>query len=939
MRRRFTQLFSLLLLLLVAASPAIAQTTTATLRGTVQDESGNAFPGAEVTATNVATGYRNTSVATSDGSFSLGGLTPGRYRIDVSAPSYNASSSEVTLLVGQNLSVDFRLTPNLVVMEEMTVVGSVPVEMETHEVTMNVTRQQIENLPQSNRNFLNFAGLAPGVTISDDETRKTFQSGAQTANAVNVFVDGVSFKNDVIQGGVVGQDSSRGNPFPQNAVQEFKVLTQNYSAEFQKSSSAVITAVTKSGTNDFSGDVFAFFQDNELVDDHPLSGAEQPFFERLQTGLSLGGPIQRDRMHFFVSYEGNDQDREEIVRLGGANVPAALRAQFSGVPGNYPSDFESQLIFGKLSFHPASAHLFDFSAFMRDETDIRGFGGETSFESAEQIDNDVNQAGLRHLWTGGSWLNEASVSYQTYEWNPQPLNPDEIGRNYFGLIRVGGRDTEQDISQKRISLRDDFTPAPLEAFGTHTFKAGVNVDQLDYKIVKHFVGNPVFNFRSDENWEFPFEALYGLGDPEISGDNTALGLYVQDDWAITNQFRANLGVRWDYESDMFPQDWVTPADIRTKFAHFVDADRYFTDGNDREAVGNMIAPRLGLTYDLFSNNSTVLFGGWGRYYDRVLFNNTLDERFRLQYTVGRFNFSRDGARRPNGEPTVAWRPEYMSEAGLQQLLAQGITGRPEAFLIENDTKAPYSDQWTIGVRQQFAGLVASLSYANTNSYNGLTFNWGHLNADRTCCRWAEVNQLGYAAVLISNDDLRTWYDAVYLTLERPFTSTARWGGSLAYTYSDAEAQGGDLFSLDFPTVADYPIRPLLGIQDHRLVANALVRLPFNINLGTIVNYGSGYPFDIVDQSQGTGPNQRIRRAEGTGPSYLTFDLRLEYELPISRFGLGFIAEAFNVTDDPVYNNFNNTIFTLPNVNPNYGKPTSIVANTQRRFQYGVRVRF
>ena len=222
MRRRFTQLFSVLLLLLVAASPAIAQTTTASLRGTVEDESGNAFPGAEVSATNVATGYRNTSTATSDGSFSLGGLTPGRYRIDVSAPSYNASSREVTLLVGQNLNVNFRLTPNLVVMEEMTVVGSVPVEMETHETSLNVTRQQIENLPQSNRNFLNFAGLAPGVVVSDDEFAKTFKGGAQTANAVNVFVDGVSFKNDVIQGGVVGQDSSRGNPFPQNAVQEFR---------------------------------------------------------------------------------------------------------------------------------------------------------------------------------------------------------------------------------------------------------------------------------------------------------------------------------------------------------------------------------------------------------------------------------------------------------------------------------------------------------------------------------------------------------------------------------------------------------------------------------------------------------------------------------------------------------------------------------------------
>ena len=939
MKRRIAKCSAYLLVVILAAIPMLAQTTTATLRGTVQDESGNAFPGAEVSATAVATGYRNTSIAGPDGRFSLGGLTPGRYRIDVAAPSYNASSREVTLLVGQNLEVDFRLTPNLVVMEEMTVLGDVPVEMQTHEVTMNVTRQQIENLPQSNRNFLNFAGLAPGVVISDDELAKTFKGGAQRADAVNVFVDGVSFKNDVIQGGVVGQDSSRGNPFPQNAVQEFKVLTQNYSAEFQKSSSAIITAVTKSGTNAFSGDVFGFFQDSQLVDDHPLSGAEQPFFERMQTGLSLGGPIVRDRMHFFVSYEGNDQDREEIVRLGGAAVPAELRAQFAGIPGNYPSDFESKLFFGKVSFQPASAHLFDLSGFIRDETDIRGFGGETSFESAEQIDNDVSQLGVRHLWTGGSWLNEASLSVQDYSWNPQPANQDLVGRNYFGLIRVGGRDTEQDISQQRMSFRDDFTPAPLEAFGSHSFKAGINYDTLDYEIVKHFVGNPVFNFRSDENWAFPFEALYGLGDPVVAGDNTAMGLYVQDDWSVTDRFRANLGVRWDYESDMFPQDWVTPADIRTKFAHFVDAERYFTDGDDREAVSDMIAPRLGLTYDLFGTNSTVLFGGWGRYYDRILFNNTLDERFRLQYTVGRFNFSETGAPRPNGEPTVAWRPEYMTVAGLQQLLSQGITGRPEAFLIENDTNAPYSDQWTIGVRQSFAGLVGSLSYGNTQSHNGMTFNWGHLNADNTCCRWAEVNQLGYAAVLISNDDLRTWYDAVYLTLEKPFTANARWGGSLSYTYSDAETQGGDLFSLDFPRVSDYPVRPLLGIQDHRLVGNALVRLPFNINLGTIVNYGSGYPFDIVDQSAGTGPNERIRRAEGTGPSYLTFDLRLEYELPIAGIGLGLIAEAFNVTNDAVYNHFNNTIFTLPNVNPNFGQPTSIVANTQRRFQYGVRVSF
>jgi hypothetical protein len=921
------------------AGAAYAQTTTATLRGKISDEQGNAYPTAEIIATATGSGYTHRAVAGPDGRYLLGGLTPGAYRIEVQAPAYRATTRDLTLLVGQTLDVDFRLRPEAVLTEEVTVIGSAPVEMETSEVTTNVTREQINNLPQGNRNFMNFAALAPGVTVSDDEFRKTFQSGAQRADAVNVFVDGVSFKNDILAGGVVGQDASRGNPFPQNAVQEFRVLTQNYSAEYQKASAAVITAVTRSGSNEFTGDVFGFFQDSALVDDHPLSGAEQPFFERLQTGLSIGGPIMRDRMHFFVSYEGNDQNREEIVRLGGASVPAALRSQVLRYEGNFPSDFQSDLLFGKVSFQPADAHLFEFSGFMRDETDVRNFGNDISFEAAEQIDNDVMQGGLRHQYMGGSWLNEANVSYQTYTWNPQPANSDLVGRNYFGLIRVGGRETEQDFDQKRLSLRDDFTFAPMTFRGSHAVKAGVILEQSEYSVVKRQAGNPIYNFRSEENWEIPFEAIYGLGDPEISADNTAFGIYVQDDWGITDRLTANLGLRWDYESDMFPQDWVTPADAVAKFSTWVDADRYFTDGNDREPINDMFAPRLGLTYDLLGNSRTILFGGWGRYYDRIAFNNTLDERFRLQYKVGNFQFSRDGAPRGDGRPTVAWDPAYMTEAGLQQLLATGRTGNPELFLIENDTQPPYSDQATIGVRQSFGAFVGSLSYGRTRSYNGMTFTWGHLNADGTCCRWGEIGPLGYAAILTSNDDIRTWYDAIYLTLEKPFNSSSRWGGSLAYTHADAESIGGDLFSLDYPTVGDYPRRPILGTQEHRLVANTVVRLPFNFNFGTIVNYGSGYPFDIIDRSAGTGPDERIRRGEGTGPSYLTFDLRLEYELPIRNFGIGLIAEAFNVTNDAVYNSFNGDIFTRPDVNPNFGKPTAIVAGSQRRFQYGVRVRF
>ncbi|HEU4520614.1 MAG TPA: carboxypeptidase-like regulatory domain-containing protein, partial [Thermoanaerobaculia bacterium] len=166
------------LLILLPLSSAFAQSATATLRGTVHDESGNIFPGAEITATNLDRGYRQTTVAGADGNYVLAGLAPGRYRIDVAATMYRGSSKEVSLLVGQTIQADFRLTPEFVVMEQITVVGTTAVEMETHEVATNVTRQQIEQLPQNNRNFMSFAELAPGVIFQDNEFSKRFSSGA-----------------------------------------------------------------------------------------------------------------------------------------------------------------------------------------------------------------------------------------------------------------------------------------------------------------------------------------------------------------------------------------------------------------------------------------------------------------------------------------------------------------------------------------------------------------------------------------------------------------------------------------------------------------------------------------------------------------------------------------------------------------------------------------
>lgn len=921
--RAVSRFLILLLVMMTMAGAAVAQ-TTATIRGRVVGEGGQGVGGADVVATNVASGFTSLGATRDDGSFVLGGLTPGTYTILVASAAYRESTEERTVLVGQTLDVVFRLTPSSVLSEEITVVGDTFVETKTSEIATNITRRQIETLPQNDRNFLNFAALAPGVILGNNELRKEVRGGAQGSSATNVFIDGVSFKNDVIQGGVVGQDASRGNPFPQNAVQEFRVITQNYSAEYQKASSAIITAVTRSGSNALTGDAFVYYQDKEMVDENPLTGAN-PEYERIQWGVNLGGPIIRDKMHFFGSWESNSQDRENTVVLG-ASFPA-IRQQFLQYEGTFVSPFREDLAFAKLSFQPVGSQLFDLSFTYRDESDIRGFGGGTSREAAENVKNDLFGTTLRHQFTRNTWLNEFSASYQDFRWNPKPLNPDLVGRDYIGLIRVGGRDTEQDIGQERLSFRDDVSFTNLKALGLHTLKVGGIVEFLDYTIRKEFTGNPVYVFRSDIGSEFPIEARWGIGDPDLSSSNTQYGIYAQDDWSVNDKLILNLGLRWDYETDMLNPGYKTPPEVRARLADDFPS-RFFTDGNDREPATDLFQPRLGFSYDLFSTGKTVAFGGAGRYYDRVLYNNTLDEQFRLQYKVGVFRFSADGQPR-DGAPTVKWDPRYMTEAGLAEVLASGVTGRPEVFLIENDTEVPYSDQWNLGVRQSLGNMVASVSYAQIRSYHGISFLWGK----GFCCPQVDP---AYSNILISSDDVKTWYDAVYVSLDRPFSDRSRFGFNVSYTWANAEQIGGDLFSLDLPTIADWPRYGTPGTQDHRVVANAIVGLPWDTRLSSIVQYSSGDKFRIHNFSRGfcVGCYEPLT---GESPSWVTIDLRGEKDFRVGPARLGIILEAFNLTNEERYAGFQD--FNPPEGNPNLGKPTAIVGGSQRRYQFGLRLGF
>jgi outer membrane receptor protein involved in Fe transport len=956
------------------AAPVLAQDTTSSIRGVVKDANGP-VPGATVVAVDAASGFRRAATGGEDGRYSLPGLRPATYEIQVSSEAYSAQARTVTVLLGQDVEANFLLSPTEMLIEGIDVVGEATqllLDTRSSEISTNITTQQIESLPQNSRNFLSFAALAPGVrfTENQDDAGQKFRSGGADARQVNVFVDGLSDMNDLLQGGAFMQDSSRGNPFPQGAVQEYRILTQNYKAEYEKAAAAVITAITKSGGNELHGDAFFLFQDKSLVtqDDFAKArGEKEPEYSRDQYGLSLGGPIVKDKLQFFVTYEGNDQDRNASVFRGSqfSEAPANVQNFLGGFQtGTLTSPLESKLFFGKLSWQPAPEQTVEVSYHLRDEQEVRGFGGQRTIDGAESFEVGTDSLVVRHTWVLGNALNEASATMQQLSWNPAGVSSTTPRLNYIGILDVGGKDATQDFVQDKIGLRDDFTFMPTW-HGPHAVKSGVSVNWLEYEVTKELFANGLFEFRTDEDWQFPFQARLGFGEPSLKFDNTQLGLYIQDDWQVLPNLTLNLGVRWDYETDMLNNDYVTPPNVvaalqsacRTYgqpvggqttwcLRDFLDLDRYTTDGDDRDAYTGMIQPRFGFSWDVSGRAETVIFGGWGLYYDRVILNDIYDEAYRQQYSIFSFCFSADGSPTPNcSVPAIAWRPEFQSAEGLAGLIASGQSPGPEIWLVPNDMKPPKTEQYTLGVRQKFGRWLTSLSYAGVEGRNSQIQFFGD-NPPGTAFNdrfGGNVPVPGFGRVFVATTAGRTWYDGVFLTVDKPYSDN--WALNLAYTYAKASKNGQDnpgeglqFGAFDYGNAGDLYKFPGANDERHRIVLSGTVGLPWNFTFSSLITLGTGVPFTVFD---GSGPVFRVRwnegRQEGSWP-YQSIDARVDWEAPpvFDRVTFGLSAEGFNLADHDNYGCFDNFKPAPPAVST-VGKPNC--ENSTRRFQIGARVRF
>lgn len=943
-------------LLMALAGAAQAQLSTATLRGQITAAAGAEKGGLNVVAINQSSGrsYRTNTLA--DGTYVLPGLAPGVYVVNVGA----VKSQTVTLQVGETAALDLALTGAS--METVVITGSAQRQgVRDSQVGTNVSPKMIESLPQGTRNFLSAADLAPGVAFGTDGNGNTsIQAGAQNFDHVNVFIDGVGQKNNILRGGVSGQDTSRGNPFPQGAIAEFKVLTQNYKAELDQVSSAAISAITKSGGNELRGTVFGNSTGTEwraktvYEKEREAAGVLLPESKKQEYGFSLGGPIVQNQMHFFFAYEAkNIDDSRQIVprnldRLPNAGIVPGLKA----AQGNQVDPFRENLLFGKIDAQLGEEQRLSLSTRVRREKDRVAEDRLLSLPGNDKArTNDETRIDLKHEFARGSLLSEARLGYEDYLWNPKAAvgsafikykvgnTPAQLLSQADDVIFGGGSPDAQRRGQKGWFVSEDLTYSGLAG---HVLKGGVKFKAMKYELsgtargvdivqvlIDRVTGVPYYNgsvctggnvvnsgLNSDQ-----CQVEKALAPATANYSNNQFGIYLQDDWTLSKQLELNLGLRWDYESNMLNNSYATPAD-RVTALRGLDGERwgmvppagqtysqslalggvnindYISNGSSRKPFKGALAPRVGASYDLFGNRASVLFGGWGRSYDRTMANHALDE---LQKN-----------KQPGGE----------------------------IWLISNKLKMPYADQFSVGLRQALGRWNAEVTLGQISAKNQFIWYGGNRDAKGGWANQSPIDPLwggpnGFGTLILGDTVGETRTNALLLSLAKPYSDASGWGVNVAYTYSDAQTTHkewrNDIFDWTYGR-STRGWNPSSDVEKNRLVVAGVVDkiLPWGLSLSGKAVFSDGKPRRIT--SCAAGWNKCIS-VEGEGASFRQVDMGLaksfqvgpgSFQLRIDVLNL-FATTSYDGLDDwgggPVAPG--NPANKVGGDNLNLGKPNSV----------------
>ena len=967
MRKRATLLFFLLPVL--HAAPALAQTraTAADLTGVVRDQTGAVLPGATVIATNTETNVARETTSQDDGRFTLPALPPGSYRVQVTMPGFVSETREaLTLTLGALVELDFSLKVAGTA-EAITVSAESPmVDSQKTAVASVVSQQQIESLPIDGRNFISFAVLTPGVS-----TDRTPQQGAsatsgltfagQRARSNNITVDGLN-NNDSVVGSVRAT-------FSQEAVREFQVITNSYSAEFGNATGGILNIVTKSGTNRFSGNGFFFVRDDALnAKGHfekfdPLGNPvdlEKAPYSQEQFGGTLGGPIRRDRTFFFLSAERLDIGASNLVTIDDRTViphpvtgaPLGTPAQIlrnAGFPietGNVPYDVRSTQFLIKVDHQMTSDHSlggrFNTSDSLNENTEP--FGGITARSRAAALDatDYIFGASLTSVFSS-RWVNEARFQYAYRDQLVRSLDPacggpclnsDQGGPTLevTGFASVG---RQRFTPQTRTNALWQFVDTASLSIGTHLFKAGLDLTLLDDRtegpvLPLHFGGRYIFVALPAAVLGAPISPIQavalGLPGAYVQGyglasdhyDHRSISLFAQDDWRVNERLTVKYGVR--YQTQLWP-------DLTYTALGYPSTYNFPTDHNN-------VAPRVAMSWDPQGDGRTAIHGAYGLFFENHItgvagITDLLDGDDHVRTLVRQF---------PASVP--AW-----NSPGHRLPEAAAGTFPTLKFLIDPGLESPYAHHASIGVDRELGNLLGvSANYVYARGFNQLgTIDYNPVvSALGTGRRPQDVNGVAgtSASILQYTKFGETWYNGLTVALNKRYGNGHQF--LVSYTLSKAKDNSTDFQSAFIPQQngqgrnpadanglpigfdPDSELGPSTQDQRHRFVASGVYTTIGNVQLATIVTIGSGRPYTILagvdlngDGNGGAFPPDRARenlaseatsvgRNSGTMPYQATVDLRASRRFELGpRVYIDGIFEVFNLFDRTNYIETNN----------------------------------
>ncbi len=918
---RTSWLIPLGLALFLVALPAAAQVSTGTIEIAVVDTNGGVLPGVGVTAVAQDTGLSRSTSTDSGGMATLAALPPGTYDLSLALEGFApVEQKDVVLRVGQTARI--KVTMQLKTAGEIQVTAEMPVvDIYRSDTSTNIVPEQIEQLPVQNRDFEKLAFIAPGVQ-RERGTYRFIQGGPVIGSVGNasqstVMVDGVDFTDEAL-----GLARTR---FSQDAIREFRVINNRFDAEVGNSAGGALSIVTKSGSNDVHGTVFGFYRSDSLRSTGELETGNQDF-SRYQVGFTLGGPLVKDRTHYFVSTEYIDEDNISLFRPGGAFAADAedVKHPFKQFLGFVSIDHQvdqSNSLVGKLVYENY-------------EEDNFRVGGVCDVSCGMQLTRDNWNLSGGHTWVvNENRLNELRLQVGTRKYD-EPANSTDVGEWFSsGTTLQTGANITGNIYGKGdyVELRDTYHMQFGGANGTHHLKIGGSIQWIDEESDIPVYPEGLFIYLTDDR-SLPLLYAYGSGSADVSIDTTLYGLFVQDEWKPSADLSVVFGLRYDVDTNGNNPD----------FRHPLEPEK-----RDRDM--NNIQPRVSFTWDMSGEGTTVLRGGVGQFTGRYLLVPAFTELQQNGISGRIIRSNLNGL--IYGYPSMFWLDPNDPENS-------GIPLPIDSTLLESSLKAPEATQASLGLSQRIAdtGLYVDLEALYAKGRNEIVVrdtNWGgNSNPVRPNSDWNQIN-------MYTNQG-RSEYKAFVASLNGYLK-----GGHLitASLTVGSKKNISDDFSPEFPY--GYPSDPAdidaewgrsRNDERYRVVVSGIFKLPWNVTLAPIYEYGSGQPwnhllgYDYNGDGKTSDRPAGVKRNDMDGPDYKSLSLRITKTIAFTDSGsLDLIIEGFNILDNTNYDPNSVDKFeylsgpTLANPtaeyvpNPNFGKYRATL--DPREIQIGMRYRW